>query len=91
MKYANVITLKELLKLVCIEDYVIVCDDQIVGDYMDTDYIVENINSIPSIKVDKSIQKYRLSLNLQSLLMSSTVIITVRKVKEEVLENVKNM
>lgn len=87
MKYANVITLKELLKLVCIEDYVIVCDDQIVRDYMDTDYIVENINSIPSIKVDKSIQKYRLSLNIQSLLMSSTVIITVRKVTNEGLEN----
>ena len=87
MKYANVITIKELLKLICIEDYNVFCDGKIVDDYMDTDYIVENITSIPTIKEDKSIQKYRLSLNAQSLLMYSTVIITVRKVTNEVLDN----
>lgn len=82
MKYINVITLKELLKLTCVEDYIVLCNGQEIFDYKDTDYIVENINSIPNIKNDKSIKKYGLFSNKQSLLMSSTVIITVRKVEE---------
>lgn len=89
MKYNNLITLKELMNLVCIENYIVFDEngnELSLNEMLENDYIVDNINSIPSIKEDKSIQKYRLSLNAQSLLMYSNVIISVRKVTNEVLE-----
>lgn len=89
MKYNNLITLKELMNLVCIENFIVFDENSkelSINEMLENDYIVENINSMPSIKEDKSIQKYRLSLNAQSLLMYSNVIISVRKVTNEVLE-----
>lgn len=89
MKYNNLITLKELMNLTCIEDFIVFDEngnELSINEMIENDYIVENINSMPSIKEDKSIQKYRLSLNAQSLLMYSNVIISVRKVTNEVLE-----
>lgn len=89
MKYNNLITLKELMNLTCIEDFIVFDEngnELSINEMIENDYIVDNINSMPSIKEDKSIQKYRLSLNAQSLLMYSNVIISVRKVTNEVLE-----
>ena len=89
MKYNNLITLKELMNFVCIENFIVFDENSkelSINEMLENDYIVENINSMPSIKEDKSIQKYRLSLNAQSLLMYSNVIISVRKVTNEVLE-----
>lgn len=87
MKYANLITLKELLQLTCIENFIVMNGNKKVFDFMTTDYIIENINTIPSLKIDDNNKRYRLSFNTESLVMTATIVITVREVTNEVREN----
>lgn len=81
MKYYNLITLKELLKLICIEDFVVFVDGKEITDFWKEEYIVENINSIPTIKYNKN--KYTLNINRYNYDVVSQVVITARRITNE--------